>query len=221
MKQNTNNNHGRTFWDLIAEHPKMTFSFIIALLIAIVVLAMSKYSLKSSVITIEPSKSTLSQIPGSADTTKQKNTGYQINSEKAEGHIVKQERSKPKQSGTAVILSKDTVQRQIVNVTSNNQLGGITANQVTVGAVPRKVDYNEQSQLVSLLPEKNEKIKVTCIMGSSEAFEFANEIVDFLKSRGYTKVDGVNQAMYSKPVVGKFLNRDSAGVEIIIGSNTM
>jgi hypothetical protein len=57
-------------------------------------------------------------------------------------------------------------------------------------------------------------------MGDAESFQFANQINDFLKSQGFTKVDGVSQSVFTKPVVGQFMNRDSSGVKILIGSNT-
>lgn len=55
-------------------------------------------------------------------------------------------------------------------------------------------------------------------MGDSEAFRFANQINDFLKAQGYLNVEGVSQAMYSKPMIGQYLNRDNKGIKIIIGS---
>lgn len=105
-----------------------------------------------------------------------------------------------------------------VNVTSLFQSGGITANQVTIAPLARKIDDNNSLQLINNLPDKNEKINVTSVMGDSEAFQFANEVLDFLKAKGYKKVDGVNQAMFTRPVVGQSINRDTSGIKIIIGA---
>ncbi len=114
---------------------------------------------------------------------------------------------------------KDTVKTQVVNVTSNNQNGGITANQVNIGSIPRNLDINTQGQLLSFLNSKDERIDINSIMGDAESFQFANQINDFLKSQGFTNVDGVNQSVFTKPVIGQFMNRDSSGVHILIGSN--
>jgi hypothetical protein len=59
---------------------------------------------------------------------------------------------------------------------------------------------------------------VSSTWGDTEAFEFANAVTDFLKAQGYKRVDGGNQSMYNKPVVGQIIQRDSTGVKIIIGA---
>jgi len=55
-------------------------------------------------------------------------------------------------------------------------------------------------------------------MNDGEAFQFATEISDYLKQIGYMKIDGVNQAIYSRPVSGQNIGRDSTGVKIVIGT---
>jgi hypothetical protein len=58
---------------------------------------------------------------------------------------------------------------------------------------------------------------ITAVMGDQEAFQFAEQIKEYLSSQGW-KVDGVDQAVYSKPVVGQIIKPRSDGkVEIIIG----
>ena len=104
-----------------------------------------------------------------------------------------------------------------VNVTSYNQSGGITAGEIHVGEQARHITPEVASQLYQHLP-KDKKVSITAVMGDQEAFRFANEVKDYLSSKGYT-VDGVSQSIYSRPVVGQTINRnDDGGFDIIIGA---
>ena len=100
--------------------------------------------------------------------------------------------------------------------TSFNQQGGITAGQVKIGSIPRRLDMGGQSQLRSLLP-KDKPVTVTSVMGDGEAFQYANEIKSFLVADGYT-VDGVNQALYSEPKIGQGIVPGDDSFEVIIGT---
>lgn len=216
---NSSNNRGRTFWDLIAEHPRMVFSVIITLMIVIVILALNKYSLKSPMLSLEPNKqqSTFTEI---SDSSKTRKANMLDTSALVQRRVIKNPmKNYPKEQLIIKDPKKDTVKTEIVNVTSNNQSGGITANQVNIGSVPRTLDINIQRQLLSFLNSKEESIVIDCIMGDSESFLYANQINDFLKSKGYNKVDGVNQSAFTKPVIGQFMDRDTSGVKILIGSN--
>ena len=110
---------------------------------------------------------------------------------------------------------------QVFNVNSLFQNGGITAGIVNVGKPDRHLDERLKKQLNANL-KSHDEIVVTAVMGSVEAFEFASEIVGYLKENGHNVV-GVNQAIYSKPVRGQILNRNDTNpnkVEIIIGGNS-
>lgn len=129
---------------------------------------------------------------------------------------------KEKVSGTAAEPPKPEtiakVENQPTNVTSYFQSGGITAGQVIVAPPSRKLEPESSNGLLSRLPDKNEKIEVNCVMGDSEAFQFASEVSDFLKGQGYKNVNGVNQCIYNGPVFGQSVLRDSLGVKIVIGA---
>lgn len=218
---NSTNNRGRTFWDLIAEHPKMVFSIIILLVLVVVFLALNKYSIKSSVLSLEPDRQQINSV------TEINDTGKNDKASKLDTSSFIQRKSLPnspaKTNKDLIVIKepkKDTIKTEVVNVTSNNQSGGITANQVNIGSIPRNLDVNTERQLLSFLNSKNERIDINSVMGDAESFQFANQINDFLKSQGFTKVDGVSQSVFTKPVVGQFMNRDSSGVKILIGSNS-
>jgi len=103
------------------------------------------------------------------------------------------------------------------NISSFNQSGGITAHTVNVGPGKRALNQSVRQQLDAITAGKK-KIVVACVMGDSEAFQFANEIADYLKTKG-VPVSGVDQVAYTKPVKGQLLNPlPDNELEIVIGS---
>ena len=64
---------------------------------------------------------------------------------------------------------------------------------------------------------KGKNITITAVMGDQEAFQYATDIKDYLDVQGWN-TEGINQAVYSKPVIGQFLNQDTNGnINILIG----
>lgn len=106
-------------------------------------------------------------------------------------------------------------QNQNISITSNNQSGGITAHTVNVGAQPRQLTVAFAAQLEAQLP-RGKPVSVAAVMGDQEAFSFATQIVEHLRSRGYV-VDGVSQVVYSGPVVGQFIKPYDTGFEVVVG----
>lgn len=106
-------------------------------------------------------------------------------------------------------------QTQNISITSNNQSGGITAHTVNIGFARRQLDAASAQQLLQQLP-RQKPVKVVAVMGDQEAFAFATQILDHLKANGY-QADGVDQAVYSQPVVGQFIKPTASGFEVVIG----
>ncbi|MBS4042202.1 MAG: hypothetical protein KGZ59_05225 [Chitinophagaceae bacterium] len=103
-----------------------------------------------------------------------------------------------------------------VNVTSYNQQGGITANQVNIGSQPRILNLEVQNQLLQILEsKKGQKITIVSIMGDGEAFSFATQIKNYLIEQGHI-ISGVDQSVYTEPVMGQIFNPER--LEIIIGT---
>lgn len=72
--------------------------------------------------------------------------------------------------------------------------------------------------MVSKIP-KNSNVKVTAVLGDQEAFAFATEVSQFLKNDQYN-IEGPDQAVFNKPVVGQFIKQTHPNnYDIIIGSN--
>ncbi|MEK7344930.1 MAG: hypothetical protein AAB176_04490 [Pseudomonadota bacterium] len=103
-------------------------------------------------------------------------------------------------------------------ITSHNQMGGITAHTVNFGPAARSMNSQLGDQLKQVVPFAA-KVKVVAVLGDGEAFGFANQILAWMKTNGYSNVDGVDQAVYSSPVIGQNVNKLSEKeYEIIIGA---
>ena len=213
------NNRGRTFWDLIAEHSKMTFALILILITIILLLVFNGYTLKSNFLTLEPEKKLDNQNIQAFDTAvtikKELFNASQVITKPLVNNVKFNRLNGQKKINQNEKLNSNN---STVNVTSNNQSGGITANQVNIGAIPRNLDDKTQNQLLAILKKKDEPIDISSVMGDAEAFKYANQINDFLKTHGYTKVEGVSQSVFSKPVIGQFIDKDSIGIKIVIGA---
>ncbi len=107
---------------------------------------------------------------------------------------------------------------EIINVTSHNQSGGITAGKVTFGSSPRRLTPDVITQLEKYLPSDETKvIDITAVMGDQEAFQYAEQIKTYIESKG-RNVNGVNQAIFDRPVKGQIIEPTANGIKIIIGS---
>ena len=106
---------------------------------------------------------------------------------------------------------------QNISITSNNQSGGITAHTVNIGSMRRQLDAASAQKLLQTLP-KNKTVKVVAVMGDQEAFAFATQILGHLKANGY-QAEGVDQTIYSQPVLGQFINPTDSGFEVVIGGH--
>lgn len=103
------------------------------------------------------------------------------------------------------------------HVTSYNQSGGITAGSVNFGPKARSMDSRQGGQIQQHIPA-SAKVRVVSTLGDGEAFGFANQILVWLKANGYVSAEGVDQAVYSQPVMGQQINKKGDGsFEIIVG----
>ncbi|MCI5156990.1 MAG: hypothetical protein D3906_00865 [Candidatus Electrothrix sp. AUS1_2] len=105
-----------------------------------------------------------------------------------------------------------------VFVTSHNQMGGITANTVNFGPTARSMNEQLGQQLKDNIPTEA-KVTVTSVLGDGEAFGFANQVLEWLKLNDFNRAEGVNQAVYTQPVMGQHLNKKSDDeYDLIIGA---
>lgn len=112
------------------------------------------------------------------------------------------------------IVSMNDDNEPNVSVTSYNQQGGITANQVTFGNQARWLSPELKQQLDSLSQiNKNKEITIDAILGDGEAFRFASEVKQYLVSKGWN-VNGVNQVVWGEPVFGQNINPEATIITI-------
>lgn len=103
-------------------------------------------------------------------------------------------------------------------VISYNQSGGITAHTVNVERPQRHIDNNLRNQIRRELP-KERPINLTCLLGDSETYQLASEILDFLLSEGFTVVEGgICQSIFSKPVQGLVVEHGEKETLFVVGS---
>jgi hypothetical protein len=106
--------------------------------------------------------------------------------------------------------------KTIINVSSHNQYGGITAGVVNLNS-QRRLDMQNGEALLHGLPE-NIPIRVVAPLGDGEAISFASQVRDFLKSKG-RDVSGFDQIVNSTPMVGQTIYKSGNSYEIHIGHN--
>ena len=88
------------------------------------------------------------------------------------------------------------------------------------GMQPRSMNNSLQEQLLNIITTGS-SVDITSVLGDGEAYNFATQIKSFLERKGY-KVNGVNQAVYSKPVIGQSIDAPKDGdntFKLIIGNN--
>jgi hypothetical protein len=90
-----------------------------------------------------------------------------------------------------------------IYVTSHNQIGGITANNVNVGRVNRQFTESDAGKLNGLLDKyKGQTLSVTSVMGDPISYNLAIQIRAYLVNQGWAIQEGIGQFMLSTPVMG-------------------
>ncbi|KRQ03498.1 hypothetical protein [Bradyrhizobium manausense] len=105
-----------------------------------------------------------------------------------------------------------------VYVTSHNQSGGITAQNVHVNTpVQRVMGDNLKSGLLKAVP-RNKRVVVWSSMGSQEAHVLANEIFAFLRSSGFPVFgNSAHQQMFVTPLHGIRLREEGENFNVEVG----
>jgi hypothetical protein len=103
-------------------------------------------------------------------------------------------------------------------ITSHNQSGGVTAHTVNFGPQARQMSSQIGATIIHNIPISAE-VTVIAVLGDGEAFGFANQILQWLKSNGYDNTEGVDQAVYTTPMIGQIINKISdTSFQLIIGT---
>ena len=101
-------------------------------------------------------------------------------------------------------MSKDDDGKTTFTINTTGQLGGVNVGQLNMGRPPRRLDVSSLEALKAQIP-LTDPITVTSAMNDPEAYNYAEQTMNWLKANGYTDVRGINQAMWGRPVEGQFV----------------
>lgn len=94
----------------------------------------------------------------------------------------------------------------VINVTSHNQSGGITAHTVNVQNVVARMGPNLKAQILREMP-RDRPIQLEYIMGDKSGYRLAQEIFEFLQTNGF--------ALASKFIIPQPQFQPIIGVQVI------
>jgi hypothetical protein len=100
--------------------------------------------------------------------------------------------------------------------------GMMNCGTLNIGPMPRRLsDPRADSAKRQILSEfsKDKSYNIVSVWGDNEAFQFAFDILDFMKANNF-KVTGVDQAAFTRPVTGLIKEERPDGViQITVGAN--
>lgn len=108
-----------------------------------------------------------------------------------------------------------------INITSHNQMGGVTAHTVHMGRMARTITPALERQILTDLP-RDKPITVIAVMGDSEACMFAEQIHAFLKAHNFNlaEPDGISQGMFTPMPKGLGLQKSGEDrLDFVVGVN--
>lgn len=106
---------------------------------------------------------------------------------------------------------------EIHNVSSYNQVGGITAHTINLDLLRRQLTEDGKKELDEILkPYKGKIIEISYTGGNEEAFSFALEIKEYLESKKW-EIDGVNAKWMPEVKRGVHIRPVDNSIEIHVG----
>ncbi|MBL0145396.1 MAG: hypothetical protein IPP48_06200 [Chitinophagaceae bacterium] len=208
MTANNDKKYGRTFFDFIAEHPKLTFFSFLTLLLVAIVLIFLRVPFKVGSLEV-------GDKPVVHDTIVETKTDTQY-IDKSTIVIKQAPPTRPTKDPTKSISVKSgdtivTVQNQPANIntgTNNGIIGNNNDVKVNVNEIQRKLNEPSKQQLLQLIYQTIEQknitdscIEVSAMAGNNEALIFATEILQFLKEQNL-KASGIGQFQRAPVVKG-------------------
>lgn len=113
-----------------------------------------------------------------------------------EKQIINNFQSEQKNSQSDKMKNSNNENEKTVNVTSYNQSGGITANQVNIGTVPRVINPESESLFLNEIKKFPPKhIKIKALFSDSESQSLSIMIKNVFEKAGWT----VDELLYELP----------------------
>jgi hypothetical protein len=215
MAANNNKKYGRTFFDLIAEHPRPTFYVFLVILLIAIALIIFRIPFKVGNVEVGDNKSLLRDtiVRIRTDTLYIDKPPIVIKPAPVTRQTKDPTKSVSVKSGDTII----TVQNQPANINTgvnNGIIGNNNDVKVNINEIQRKLDDPSKRQLLSLIYRtiENKNVTDSCIAvsamgGNNEALIFATEILQFLKQQKF-KVNGIGQFQQSPVVRGVEIGTD-------------
>ena len=218
---------GRTFWDFIHEH--LIVSVIVAMsLIIMIGIVVVVYNIPVKIGNLEIGRKTA--IVHDTIIKTRVDTHY-IKSKVNEQITLSSIKAQPK-----VLIKHDTVvilkgSSNVNSGTNNGIIGNNNDVKVNVNEIQRKLNAQTKQQLINLIKQEFERakkemkscIQVSSSAGNSEAYNLAEEIVQFLKQQQFNVNSSIGQFQQSPPIKGVIVGykkihmegrEDCLGVEV-------
>lgn len=224
MTENSDKKYGRTFFDIIAEYPKLTFFSFLIILVIMVILIFLRVPFKVGGLEVGD-KPVIHDTIVKIKTDTQYIDGSPIYMKR----IPQISRTKGSPQNTR-LKTGDTmvsVQNQPTNIntgTNNGIIGNNNDVKVNVNEIQRRLDGASKQRLLQLINEtfmKNKNIVdstiyVSALSGNNEAFVFATEILQFLKVSNLNVDNFIGQFQQSPPIKGVEVGRDFEAKNIVV-----
>lgn len=117
---------------------------------------------------------------------------------------------------SSIISNKDTKVTPTVNVTSNNQTGGITAQNVAIGKFVPELTEQLKESILSNIDDKNKNIRISYISGVENSMELAFKIKQFLESSGYLNIS-FSMMMSGSIPKGIICEKKNGEIRLVVG----
>jgi hypothetical protein len=219
------NKTGRTFWDFLSEHPIISniIGIIVSLFILLIVfgLILGYVSLNIKGLEIKKNKC-------------KTDTVYinKIDSNKIDKSVIINKTSSVEKTisnnNKRILVKKGNSSVDVKNQPANINMGGtqvVGNNNGIIGDIgylvvnsedQRHLDINVQKRLIKLIEQgfsemkqdKSACIEISAVSGNSEAYNFANEIVIYLRKNNYNTDDFIGQFQQSPPIKGVLVGYD-------------
>jgi hypothetical protein len=215
MRVNNDKKYGRTFFDFIAEHPRLTFFSFLSLLLVAVVLIFLRVPFKVGNVEVGDNKPVLHDtiIKTKTDTQYIDKSPIVIKSAPVTRQTKDPTKSISVKSGDTIV----TVQNQPANIntgTNNGIIGNNNAVKVIVNEIQRKLSEMSKQQVLQLIHQTIETkniadscIELSAMAGNNEAYVFASEIAQFLRQQNF-KIGSIGQFQRSPVVKGVEIGAD-------------
>jgi hypothetical protein len=217
MTEVTDKKYGRTFFDLIAEHPKFTFFTFLGIIVIVIVLMFLRIPFKIGNVEFGNEESAIHDTIINTKTEKEYivNNPISVKTEPPK-NLKKVNGKKISVNSGDTIVSVENQPANINTGTNNGIIGNNNDVKINVKQRQRMLNTLFSNKIVQAINETIEKnnvsdffIDVAGLAGNNESLIFATEIFQFLKRQNYKVTDRVGQFQISPPFQGIQIDFDS------------